>query len=224
MRTLYRLLYLSALCSWPFFSASAQVEDILINKAVETAVDEIPSIFLDEEQLKEGGGPTDTTFDWDEIWRSSDLEGERGTQRNSGPDDWEVRPKGKRIGCICMDGTEQKHRGRGACGGRGGVRYWIYETPEGKEMTHPTRRHFSHPDPMTSDEKLGLAAYNEEQEPPGKKRLGNSLDSFVSLAIVMGSLTMVVYYMRAILLQQPRRRRSRKRRKRQDGDQNTTES
>jgi len=82
-------------------------------------------------------------------------------------------------------------------------------------MTHPTRRHFAHPDPLTGEEKMGLAAYNEEKEPPSKRRLANQLDGFVSLAIVLASTTMVVYYMRAILDQ---RRRPAKRKKRRGGD------
>lgn len=209
------MLLLAALWCCCFSPAAAQVEDILIDKAIDIAVDEIPSIILDDGDLDDPGGPVDTTFDWTEIWRSSDLPGERGTQRR-GPDDWEARPQGKRKGCICMDGTEQRHRGRGACSGRGGVRYWIYETPEGRELTHPTARHYLHPDPLTSDEKLGLAAYNEEKDPPSKKRTGMQVDSFVSLAIVLASLTMVIFFMRYTIGQ----RRETGNKEQQDGPEN----
>lgn len=183
-----------------------QLEDVLIEKAIEKASEEIPKILLGDEDFEDPGGPSDTTMDWTAIWRSSEAMGGARSMR-TGPDDWEARPKGKRIGCICMDGTEQDKRGRGACSGHGGVRYWRYETPEGEEMTHPTSRHYRHPDPMTNDEKLSLAAYNEPKEGPAKRGLGGQLDSFVNLAIVLASTTMVVYYMRAILLQRPKKRR-----------------
>ncbi|MCF8245175.1 MAG: hypothetical protein K9J37_04995 [Saprospiraceae bacterium] len=197
----------------PFFCCSAthaQVVEQVLDKAIEIAVDEIPSILLSKSELDNpGGGAIDTTMDWTAIWRSSDSLGGRSTQ--FGPNDWEVRPKGKRIGCICMDGLEDDSFGRGACAGHGGVRYWVYKTPDGKEMHHPTARHFRHPDPLSSDEKSGLAANNEAEDKPMGSPFGskNMMDNFVNLSIILASFTMVIYFMRQMLAP---KRKSRSRR------------
>lgn len=89
--------------------------------------------------------------EWDQVFRTSD---------------WEAsvtdRPDGPRIGCICMDGTPQDDRGRGACGGRGGVRFWLHQQGDSIFMD-PTVRHKDHPEPYTTEDKERLAAYNESQ-------------------------------------------------------------
>ena len=189
--------------------ANAQLVDQVLGKVVETAVEEIPTILLDESDLNDPGGAIDTTMDWTAIWRSSDVDSSGGRYRY-GAADWETRPRGKRTGCICMDGTEDDHKGRGACSGHGGVRYWVHELPDGKEVHHATNRHFRHPEPLTKDEKLVLAANNEEEDKPAGNRFGKRdvMDSFVNLAIILASSTMVIYYMRQIMA--PKRKGRRK--------------
>ena len=189
----------------------SQVVDVLVDKAIEAAVDEIPTILLSDSELDAPGGAVDTTMDWTAIWRSSDVDS-TGRHYRYGANDWETRPKGKRTGCICMDGSEDENRGRGACAGHGGVRYWKHELPDGKEMHHATSRHFRHPDPLSKDEKLVLAANNEEvDDKPGHNPFGskNVMDSFVNLAIILASSTMVIYYMRQIMAPKQKSRRRR---------------
>ncbi len=177
--------------------------------------DDIPTVWLDESLPSPATIAADTAMDWSAIWRSSDQPGESRSTLYK-PDDWEVRPRGKRTGCLCMDGEEEKNKGRGACAGRGGVRYWIHESPEGKEIHHPTARHLRHPDPMSKEEKLGLAAYNEEDDegkkPPGGG-WGGIMGGFVNLAIVLGASSMVIYYMRNILAPKSKRKGRKTKRK-----------
>jgi hypothetical protein len=63
---------------------------------------------------------------------------------------------------------------------------------------------------MTKAEKMGLAAYNEEEEKPGSHPFGSGhvMDSFVNLAIILASSTMVIYYLR--LLMAPKRKARRR--------------
>lgn len=108
-----------------------------------------------EEALQEEEEPLDSVAwvpdmdEWEETFRTSE---------------WDAvisdRPEGRRIGCICMDGTPQDEKGRGACAGYGGVRFWLYQNGDSIIMD-PTRRHYSHPAPFTDEEKERLAAYNE---------------------------------------------------------------
>jgi hypothetical protein len=99
--------------------------------------------------------------DWDELYRTSDQSGERaaGAHKKTPP------PKGRRIGAICMDDTRQEEAGRGACSGRGGVRYWIYQlNDQDSTVLHATERHWNHPEPLSADERLSLAAtYDQEK-------------------------------------------------------------
>ena len=87
------------------------------------------------------------------------------------------------IGCICMDGTPQDDKGRGACAGFGGVRFWLYQNGDSIIMD-PTRRHYSHPNPFTEEEKERLAAYNEGERVAfgSGRRLG---DDFANIVMVM---------------------------------------
>jgi hypothetical protein len=204
--SLFLLVFAFCTCWLPLRS---QVVDALVDKAIDVSADEIPTIWLSDSDLDAPGGAVDSTMDWTAIWRSSDVDSS-GSRYRYGANDWETRPKGKRTGCICMDGTEDDSRGRGACSGHGGVRYWVHELPDGKEMHHATSRHFRHPDPLSKDEKLVLAANNEEEDDkPGHNPFGskNAMDSFVNLAIILASSTMVIYYIRQIMAPKQKGRR-----------------
>ena len=110
----------------------------------------------EEEQLPQKG--------IENIWRSSDLEGEqavlRQNRKGKKPDGSELLPEGStRVGCICMDYFEQQHTGRGACGGHDGVRFWVYQLPNGDTTRIATLRHEGHPDTLLDTEILKLAAF-----------------------------------------------------------------
>ncbi len=104
---------------------------------------------------------------WEDFFRTSDLAGEDAVGYNAG-----LRPpKGVRIGCVCMDGTEQDERGRGACSGRGGVRFWLYQIDEDSIAYHPTNRHHAHPEPLSVMEINNLSSRNATApEPPAGNR------------------------------------------------------
>lgn len=107
---------------------------------------------LQEEEAADSVAWVPDIEEWEETFRTSE---------------WDAvisdRPEGRRIGCICMDGTPQDDKGRGACAGYGGVRFWLYQNGDSIIMD-PTRRHYSHPKPFTQEEKERLAAYNESEE------------------------------------------------------------
>jgi hypothetical protein len=104
---------------------------------------------------------------WEEFFRTSDLEGEDAVGYSPGL----AVPKGIRIGCICMDGTRKDDRGRGACGGFGGVRFWLYQINEDSVAMHPTNKHRTHPEPLTEMETNNLSSRNAfSAEPPAKHR------------------------------------------------------
>lgn len=113
---------------------------------------------------------TDTTG-WDENYRTSEEEGQRGTQFNF---DVEHPPNdAERIGCICMDGTTMDLKGTGACSGYGGVRYWVYQLKDGGELTFPTKRHHEHPEVLSEEEIANLASRAK------KEKYGNAYSSSV---------------------------------------------
>jgi hypothetical protein len=112
---------------------------------------------------------------WDDIFKTSDLEEERGTRPgknfqypNKANDLQAPAPKGAiRVGCICMDDIKEDRRGRGACSGHAGVRFWLYKMPDGEILRHPTARHHDHPTALVSEEKKNLDAHN----PSPKKKI-----------------------------------------------------
>jgi hypothetical protein len=128
-------------------------------------------------QLK--GGAQDTLFNvkpgkgLDKIWRSSDLEGERGVlnRKNKRPDGTGQLPDGSvRVGCICMDYIQQKHLGRGACSGRNGVRFWLYKLPNGDTARIATLRHDDHPDTLSDTDILRSVAFKRYERLVNKKQ------------------------------------------------------
>lgn len=112
--------------------------------------------------------------EWEETFRTSE---------------WDAvvsdRPEGRRIGCICMDGTPQDDKGRGACAGYGGVRFWLYQNGDSIIMD-PTRRHYWHPAPFTDEEKQRLAAYNEKDQTAygSGNRFGSDFSNIVMVMMV----------------------------------------
>ena len=96
----------------------------------------------------------------EEIFRSSDQEGETPTNRRQ-RDKTTKRvsvPKGAfRVGCRCMDDSYSDTRSIGACAGHGGVRFWVYRTPEGDTVQVLTARHETHPQPLNAAEMSELS-------------------------------------------------------------------
>ena len=130
--------------------------------------------------------------EWDQVFRTSD---------------WEAtvtdRPEGPRIGCICMDGTPQDDRGRGACGGRGGVRFWLHQQGDSIFMD-PTIRHKAHPDPYTDEDKERLAAYNESKGTAfGSSNKSGISGDFKEIVLVMMVCLTIAYVARLYFTHQP---------------------
>ncbi len=95
------------------------------------------------------------TINWDETYRTS-TQTDTLHQLNSNPPS-----NGIRVGSICMDNQKQEEVGRGACGGRGGVRYWLYKVPDSDAIIYmPTQRHYDHPQELSPQEILQLDAHN----------------------------------------------------------------
>lgn len=123
---------------------------------------------------------------WEDVFRTSE---------------WETvmtdRPQGRRIGCICMDGSPQDEKGRGACGGRGGVRFWLHQQGDSIFMD-PTLRHKAHPQPFTEEQKERLAAYNEKGTPMGAaaNRGFARIEDFKDIVMVMMVCLTIAYVAR----------------------------
>ena len=91
----------------------------------------------------------------EELFRSSDQPGEIPTsrrQREGRTKRVSVPKGGFRIGCMCMDATRSDTRSTGACSGHGGVRFWVYRTPEGDTVHVLTGRHERHPHALNATE------------------------------------------------------------------------
>ena len=99
---------------------------------------------------------------WDESYRTSDEEGEKGTQYSF--DVMHVPEGAVRVGCICMDEVSMDLKGGGACSGHGGVRFWVYKLKDGEDFLFPTERHKTHPSPLSVDELSNLTAYNKTKK------------------------------------------------------------
>lgn len=176
--------YLPALDFLTLFSAE-QTEVQAGNALIEKEVPTLPlqdSIDLDLPEEEEDG--------WDSHWRSSDVE---DSARKAVP----PPPEGKRIGCICMDNEMQNSKGTGACSGRGGVRYWLYETEEGV-MKHPYWRHLAHPQALTEQELANLSAHQErdhpfEQASVGKDIPGSQWPDVLIVALICSTVAYVTH-------------------------------
>jgi hypothetical protein len=133
----------------------------------------IGPISINAQQTGRFGGPPSANG-WDSIYRMSDQPGERGSAGN--------RPNysyadGKRVGCICMDDTRSKSLGVGACGGHGGVRYWLTLKPGRTDTVRvATDRHYDHPHPLSQEERDNLSSANAAK---GKGRKATKSDTVV---------------------------------------------
>ncbi|MCB0580634.1 MAG: hypothetical protein KDD10_15145 [Phaeodactylibacter sp.] len=159
--------------------AAAQSTDIpiitaddLMDAFHEEAANRIEEALREDEEAADSVAWVPDLDEWEESFRTSE---------------WDAvvsdRPEGRRIGCICMDGAPQEEKGRGACAGRGGVRFWLYQNGD-SIILDPTRRHYGHPAPFTEEEKGRLAAYNEGERVAygAGRRLG---DDFANIVMVM---------------------------------------
>ncbi len=144
------LIYLLLILSFTTFGQAKELIPIIVKAAEE--VEKRAAVDSSEHQEAE----------WEEAYRTSEEEGEKGTQYGF---DVNHPPEGaKRIGCICMDGTSMDLKGGGACSGYGGVRYWLYELKNGEEYLHPTERHKFHPTPLTEDEVENLGTRTKQMQ------------------------------------------------------------
>lgn len=112
----------------------------------------------------------------DNVWRSSDLEGERPVLRQQRKakrvDGSASLPEGsERVGCVCMDYFVLKLIGKGACTGHNGVRFWLYQLPTGDTVQIPTLRHEGHPDTLDDAGLLQLAAYKRYERLMAQRQL-----------------------------------------------------
>ena len=122
---------------------------------------------------------------WDEIFRTSDLEGETPTasRRFHGFTKRVSVPDGSvRLGCLCMDDTPSDVRSKGACSGHGGVRYWIYKTAEGDSFRLSTQRNEVHPEPLDTAE-MSAMSY-KKAEKTAATRLADAI-SMMPITIVL---------------------------------------
>lgn len=131
--------------------------------------------------------------DWATEWRTSEQAGENSTQYRHPRD---LPPGSKRIGCICMDNTQQDDGGRGSCSGHGGVRQWIYVTPDGERIEQATERHYQHPEALTEAEKNQLAAYNEaDKKAPNNTSTNAALVQIAMIVMVCSTLAFAIKQM-----------------------------
>ena len=79
----------------------------------------------------------------DNVFRTSDEDGETATQRNRRKGQrTQTLPEGsERVGCVCINGAIRNTTGVGSCSGQGGVRYWLVENAKGDTLQYPTARH-----------------------------------------------------------------------------------
>lgn len=127
--------------------------------------------------------PADT-IDWDAEFHLTDPVDSAFSKQHQQPP-----ANGVRVGCFCMDNTRQNDVGRGACGGRGGVRFWLYYV-SGIDSVYsvPTERHQNHPQALTDIEIMQLDAHNPFRNTDDNKP-GNAILPF---GAIVQLLTVVV--------------------------------
>ena len=115
----------------------------------------LASILLGAQDPPEGG---DVAAASDDVFRSSEQPGETPTGRRGR---YKVKidlpPGSFRVGCMCMDDSYSPAQSIGACSGHGGVRYWLYRTPEADTIRYPTDRHVAHSAPLSAAEMSAMA-------------------------------------------------------------------
>ncbi|MEZ4885635.1 MAG: hypothetical protein R3E32_12955 [Chitinophagales bacterium] len=135
---------------------------------------------------------------WDDVRRTSEGKGEKGTQYQRKNQNF--KGVGRRVGAMCMDDSMQEEGGRGACSGHGGVRFWLYEKEDGTIERIATQRHLDHPDPLDSEEMSYLAAVNEERKENLKNNNGLlRLDTFYQLMTIFVVCVMTVFTIQKIM-------------------------
>ena len=142
-RLLGYLLAGSTAAGTPIFMSQAG----LFDRGPEKIYYQVPS-----DSLRRIDAPSDEA-----TYRTSDEQDETSTfYTHAGTS--KKKPKGKRIGCICMDEQHQSTTGTGACAGHGGVRYWLYAEADGSIVQFPTKAHRDHPQPLSEEELANLNA------------------------------------------------------------------
>jgi len=81
-----------------------------------------------------------------------------------------------------MDEIIQDEKGRGACSGRGGVRYWLYLQKNDSIYKMATPRHYAHPTALNQEELNNLSA---AQQKKNENNDYNLLYGFYQMIIVM---------------------------------------
>ncbi len=151
-----QLLLLCALTFAFWQTSKAQiVTDLVLEAAKLAAEQKLKETFIVKDSADVDGEG------WDDHYRTSDETGERGTEYWSRGD---APPDGVRVGCICMDGSRSEERSTGACGGYGGVRYWLYQISPDSIAWFPTRRHWQHPEELSDTELANLASRNRKEK------------------------------------------------------------
>lgn len=174
MKTMLRTIALCLLfVPGPKSGFAQTITDDVMQAMHEKAAQEIEASLQEDTLPADGAG-------WDEYWRTSDMEGEQPSMFNR----YSRAPKGTRIGCICMDGTRSDERGRGACSGFGGVRYWVYLVEGDSTVLFPTQKHWEHPEPLNDLELSNLSSRNTGQAYGKSKAKGGGIGPYETLAIL----------------------------------------
>ena len=106
-----------------------------------------------------------TAAEWEEYYRmmEDDYHTANKEVRSKYQRVYTKKPKGYRVGCICMDNDRQDNKGTGACSGHGGVRFWLYQQEDGHLLEYPTTNHKNHPSALTPEELSSLTFYNKKR-------------------------------------------------------------
>ena len=88
-----------------------------------------------------------------------------------------------RVGCICMDGTTERQTASGACAGRKGVRFWVYQRPNNDTLLQATTRHTAHPDALAPEIAIDFGQPTKQAQPPLS---ASEIAFYVTLALSAG--------------------------------------
>ena len=160
--TIYTIVWYATLCVTPSVFAQAPVPTAQgAQNAGQNAADddERPDIY-----------DTDETSRFHRVFRTSDDEA--ATPRHRKGQSYHQKPHdtapldAHRVGCICMDGSTQRQTASGACAGRKGVRFWVYERPNKDTLLAATERHKAHPEAIAPDAPIAFGHDNNTETPP----------------------------------------------------------
>jgi hypothetical protein len=124
------------------------------------------SIFLyaqnKQEELPDKKVEYDSTLDEpEEIYRTSDDDGEKPTWKKKEDKNTNLVLEGERIGCECMNGELSYQLGSGACTNKGGVRFWVYRKSNNQTYKVATRRHLKEASRIKKPPTFGIS-FNEK--------------------------------------------------------------